>query len=354
MRDKIMVLKKVFSLILTKMKELLKYLALQSKNKISAALKGLGLHAQAKKLIASSRFLMKYAFAKLNKPSCPVCGKRRFKNFLAQPPYWIGYCRECGLGRTMPPRKNKEPRIKHEKISCEENFPERLRPCAPLSDNSFRRGLQTVSEAGLHEGCLLFIGRGFGSFFNLARKTGFTVQGVELFRNSAPCGYELFELNASGEAIGPWPEKNASFDAIMCWNVLEHVEQPTELLRILSKMLVPNGIALLRTPDFSFAGKKFDRGFIDTYLQCVYPLDLPQRRWHFSNASLTRILEAAGFAVIRKFPSQRDEYTPVDNNDRNATMAKMEEINLAREMIFLCRKPPDQSLGTKNEFQGHQ
>jgi hypothetical protein len=272
---------------------------------------------------------------------------------VAQPPYWVGYCRECGLGRTMPPRKNAGQKIKQEKISCEENFSERLQPCPIISDNSFRLGLQAVSAAGLHEGRLLYIGQGFSSFFRLARETSFVVQGVELFRNSAPCGYEMFTLNPSGEAIELWSEKNVHFDGIMCWNVIEHIAQPMEFLRLLSRLLPPNGIVLFRTIDFSFAGKKFGRGIMEHYLQCMYPPDLPQRSWFFSDASFTRILENAGFTVLQRIPSPCDEYTPVNDKNRRSTLTKMEETNLAREMTFLCRKRPDPALGTMREFQGH-
>ena len=352
-RDKIIVLKKVFLLSLTKMKEWARSSAIQGRSWISTALKGSELHAQAKKLIATGRFFTAYAFSKWNPPSCPACGKRRWKHFLAQPPYWVGYCRECGLGRTMPPRKSKGHRIEPEKLSCEENFPERLRSCAPFSDHSFRSGLQAVVEAGLHEGRLLYIGCGFSSFFRLTHKTNFAVQGMELFRNFAPCGYELFKLDAGGEVIGPWPEKNARFDGIMCWNVLEHVAQPMEFLGLLSMMLLPNGIVLIRTPGFSFTGKKSARGSMKRYLQREYPLDLPQRSWLFSNASFARILENAGFAVLQRISCQHDEHAPVAGENGSSPATEMEDIDLAREMIFLCRKRPDPSLGQKHELQGH-
>jgi teichuronic acid biosynthesis glycosyltransferase TuaG len=342
--DSLLVLKKLFSLILMRIKESCKSLVRKSKRNISLALKGLGLQAPVKQIISLSRFFTHYAWAKINPPFCPVCGKRSFKNFLVQPPYWVGYCRECGLGRTMPPRNPKRQRHKHEKIYCEEKFPERLQPHAPFSANSWRRGLQAVAEAGIHGGRLLYTGGGFGDFCKLAQQIGFAVQGVEIFRNFAPSGYEMFELNTSGEPTGPWSEKNAGFAVIACWSVLEHLARPADVLRIFSQLLAPDGILLLRTPDFSFASRKIDPGFLHDYLHRVYPLDLPRHYWHFSDISLTCMLEDLGFTMIRKIPSQVDEYTPDPDDDRSPTFAKMEELGLACEMTLLCRKLPEPQI----------
>ena len=89
------------------------------------------------------------------------------------------------------------------------------------------------------------------------------------------------------------------------------------------------------------------------YLQREYPLYPPQRSWLFSNASFARILENAGFAVLQRISCQHDEHAPVAGENGSSPATEMEDIDLAREMIFLCRKRPDPSLGQKHELQGH-
>jgi len=68
------------------------------------------------------------------------------------------------------------------------------------------------------------------------------------------------------------PAPDASFDAVLCTEVLEHVPRPRQALRELSRLLRPQGILLLTAPFCSlthFAPHHFMTGFSQYYLTQV-------------------------------------------------------------------------------------
>jgi ubiquinone/menaquinone biosynthesis C-methylase UbiE len=97
---------------------------------------------------------------------------------------------------------------------------------------------------------LLDLGAGMGGFAVAAALRGAQVTASEY--NPAYCaivrlraerhGLSLPIFNAAGEAL-PFPE--ASFDTVVAWDVIEHVQSPTEMLAEIARVLRPGGHCLL-------------------------------------------------------------------------------------------------------------
>ena len=97
---------------------------------------------------------------------------------------------------------------------------------------------------------LLDLGAGMGGFAVAAALAGAQVTACEY--NAAYCAIidlraarhnlRLPVSNAAGEAL-PFP--TASFDAVVVWDVLEHVQSPTQMLAEIGRVLRPGGSALL-------------------------------------------------------------------------------------------------------------
>lgn len=106
-------------------------------------------------------------------------------------------------------------------------------------------------EAGSLDGLrLLDLGAGMGGFAVAAALRGAHVVAGEY--NPAYCaiirlraarhGLQLPVCNSAGEHL---PLPDAAFDAVVCWDVLEHVQAPERVLREINRVLRPGGQALV-------------------------------------------------------------------------------------------------------------
>ncbi|MFO7169114.1 MAG: class I SAM-dependent methyltransferase [Chloroflexota bacterium] len=97
---------------------------------------------------------------------------------------------------------------------------------------------------------VLDLGAGMGGFAVAAALRGARVTACEY--NQAYCGIIALRAarhrlripiaNAAGEAL---PLPSASFDAVVCWDVIEHVRDPSQVLAEIGRVLRPGGVALV-------------------------------------------------------------------------------------------------------------
>ena len=80
------------------------------------------------------------------------------------------------------------------------------------------------------------------------------------------------------------------FDVVTFWDVLEHLPNPCAALKEAFRLLRPGGLVLLRLPNFSsYQARRFRQDW--------YALSLPHHLYHFTPATLTRLLEVTGFRM---------------------------------------------------------
>jgi 2-polyprenyl-3-methyl-5-hydroxy-6-metoxy-1,4-benzoquinol methylase len=110
---------------------------------------------------------------------------------------------------------------------------------------------QLEQAAGPLDGMrLLDLGAGMGGFAVAAARRGARVSVCEYNRaycaiirlRAARHGLHFPIANAAGEAL-PLPDR--AFDAVVCWDVIEHVRDPRLVLAELARVLRPGGTALL-------------------------------------------------------------------------------------------------------------
>lgn len=97
---------------------------------------------------------------------------------------------------------------------------------------------------------LLDLGCGMGGFAVAAALAGITVTAVDYHADycaitalrAARYNLDIPVAVAAGEVL---PLPSARFDAVTCWDVLEHVQSPARLLAEIARVLRPGGIVVL-------------------------------------------------------------------------------------------------------------
>jgi len=131
---------------------------------------------------------------------------------------------------------------------------------------------------------LLDIGSGFGFFLEEAKSAGLTAIGIEpsLKLAAATKQKKLAVVNQTFEAYFH-QRSNKKFDYITMINVLEHISDPFNWLRMASSLLNKNGILYLETPNLnSFLYRAEKDGY--TFLTP------PDHRWIFSLTALVNLV----------------------------------------------------------------
>lgn len=139
-------------------------------------------------------------------------------------------------------------------------------------------------------GRLLDVGCGKGKFLATAARRGWEAWGIEPSQRSVSqtaAGARIF-AGSFDDAELP----DGYFDLVTMWHTLEHFHQPLETLVRIRRKLKADGILVVRVPNSDSWDFRWGRGD-------WFQLDLPRHLYHFSPASLSAMLEKAGFRVTR-------------------------------------------------------
>ncbi len=112
----------------------------------------------------------------------------------------------------------------------------------------YEDGLDLVATSGVTSGRLLDVGCSSGLFMEYAGERGFSTQGIEpsQYAVDLALSYDLDVI--SGYFKGSiYPAE--SFDLVTLWDVLEHCEDPTEIIADAFQVLAPGGLLFIQVPN---------------------------------------------------------------------------------------------------------
>lgn len=113
---------------------------------------------------------------------------------------------------------------------------------------SFNKYLSLVENLSHTKGKLFDVGAATGFFMSLAKARGFEVSGVEFSDFAAGKGREKgFDIKTG--TLKTTESANESFDVVTMLDVVEHIPDPEDDLRVVSKMLKKDGLVVINTPD---------------------------------------------------------------------------------------------------------
>jgi 2-polyprenyl-3-methyl-5-hydroxy-6-metoxy-1,4-benzoquinol methylase len=139
---------------------------------------------------------------------------------------------------------------------------------------------------------LLDIGSGTGYFLKAAKERGYSVSGIEKDSKARNFAIDNFGLDVKGEDF-LWNINSNSFDVVTLWHVLEHMQNLNEVVDKLFKILSKDGTLILALPNHN----SYDAGIYKEYWAAY---DVPRHLWHFTPATVEKLLNKHQFKIIKQ------------------------------------------------------
>jgi len=211
--------------------------------------------------------------------------------------FHIVECLRCGLLRLSPPPSPQE---------FDAYYPKRYwfdpaENAASRMEERYRRLVlrdhllfvaRALAEAG-ETGPVLDVGCGGGLFLGMLRERGYKVLGLDVSEKAAGLAWQRQHVPAITGELAAAPVAPASCAAVTMFHVLEHVARPQAYLAEAYTLLAPKGRLIVQVPNaaswqFAVLGRRWNG------------VDAPRHLHLFRAADMERMIEAAGFEVVRR------------------------------------------------------
>lgn len=243
---------------------------------------------------------------------CPVCGGANIKPVLSardftvsQQAFSIWECADCTLRFTqdVPDQESIGPFYQSETYISHSDTKKGIVNSAYHLVRRF-----TLNEkvklirrvTGKRSGRILDIGAGTGAFLDQLNKAGWKVTGLEPDAGARSVATEKYGLHLK-EPASLFSLEAGAYDAITMWHVLEHVHDLHQYIERIRELLAPGGALILGLPNY-----QSEDAFI--YAENWAAYDVPRHLYHFSPASVKKLLSLHGMSVKSLLPMWFDSF----------------------------------------------
>ncbi len=232
--------------------------------------------------------------ARISNHSCPICGGQEVSTLFSAPDrfhlrrdlYSLVRCSSCGCSWTGNPPLPEE--MAHH---YDADYYRIVGAAGESSDGKRWRRESEVILRYKQGGSLLDIGCSSGGFLRTLKNAQWTLYGVEVDESMADrarsmAGAEVFAGDAE---CAPFADN--SFDVITSFDVLEHIYDPSRLLKRVMAWLRPGGIYYAVVPNIQSWEARIFKGY-------WYGLEFPRHIFHFSPDALRNVMARAGLEEV--------------------------------------------------------
>jgi len=232
---------------------------------------------------------------------CNLCGSQDYREIFIKSNYILVQCNQCRL--IFVENVPTEDSIK-QLYTFESGYHREFTQNMALIQNHYKMNTDyyAIMQKYKKSGALLDIGCSTGFFIEIAKKNGWVVKGIEISPDSAKIAQGIHKGDVYEGMLqdGLYPE--VTFDAITLWDVLEHVQDPKQLLGMIYKLLKKDGMVFIRTPNIDGLFPTFSFYF-SKYLNYWPHPEPPYHLFQFSQSTLRNYLNISGFEIV-DFTSQ--------------------------------------------------
>lgn len=210
---------------------------------------------------------------------CKACGGKQYEYGVVGS-YKIYKCGSCGLGETEDKSLPDYTDYHRDSTYLKESAQFR---------NIFVKRWQIVNKF-VSSGKILEIGSSVGTLLSIFKDSGWQVLGIEPSARAAKEAVKR-EIPTKVETFEKIDLKEGEYDVTVFNHVLEHVDNPKQVLEKAFKVLKRGGIVLVDVPNFGGIRSKLEK----TNWGYLYP---NEHKWHFTKESLSRLMLQSGFEII--------------------------------------------------------
>lgn len=241
---------------------------------------------------------------------CYLCGRKDGAVVVDEPPFRVMKCAGCSLAYVTPRVTDDHLHL----IYQTEYFKSSNAADFGYSDytrdrrgyeKTFRKKAELVQKHKLGK-TMLEVGSAAGFFLRAMEDLGWQTMGVE--PSSYVVDFARRELGLTEIHCGllrEAPVKESFYDVVAMWDVIEHVPDPIEELKLVRKLIKPDGRLFLQTQDIEtrFArllGAKWQHF---KHLEHIH---------HFAPQTIKVILDRAGFEIVELTHSGAGKYISIE------------------------------------------
>jgi len=240
----------------------------------------------------------------MNDICCPYCSSNRCKKEYDLTwkderfaNYQVVHCKQCDVGFVLPLPTPDELDELYNSMAYQADDRSTI-DYSSASEEEINARIRTDSHfVGKYHphvpasGHVLDIGAGWGTLLKSFANQGYQTTGLELSIPTSEFARNKLGLDIHSipiERINELPDQ--TYDLITMRHVLEHFYEPATVLASLRKTMDDQSKLIIEVPDYgSYDRKKYGES---------WPAFGPYHLWYFSQTSLQRLLDDAGFEVL--------------------------------------------------------
>jgi SAM-dependent methyltransferase len=296
-----------------------------------------------------------YNPADLEEAECPTCGTAAGSRFVFQRTDGLGIrlCDGCGLMFVSPrltPHKLAE--IYESEDFCDTSVLDNFNyeqwkqqtgyVIHALSSYKVKGALlDLVANYVPAGGRLLDVGSGFGLTVYEANRRGFQAEGIDISQRLANLAREKLGVTVHCGRIEETGLEQDGYDAVIFWDVLEHVHNPLEILAKIRRIIRPRGYLFGQVPNWRGLTNRY-KTFLNRHglaQKQFKHFGIPHHVFNFDECSLRGMLGKCGFEVVYCRSWSKLKYrvnpSPVSRWFHEA----LERRNLTDYLAFVAQKP---------------
>ncbi len=221
---------------------------------------------------------------------CDVCSNsilESFETLYVKPEYSVLKCNNCSFA--FIPQYQRQ-NIVYENYRDQEVLAEVRKGNNWLKYKRHKLRINFIRKF-IKSGSLFDIGTGWGHFLHTAHKCGYDASGIEISELMHHYAVNDLSLNVKLGDLFKEELPQETFDVVTMWDVLEHLDNPSQALEKANSLLKPGAYIFLQVPQIdSFIAKRQKQNWSMMSLEHLN---------YFSKDTMRLILENNGFELIK-------------------------------------------------------
>lgn len=231
---------------------------------------------------------------------CPSCGRLEAHELADEFGLGVKRCLHCDLVYVSPRLRENQGHYHGTLESITRKYGAVLRGEKPHNrDPNYRQELEVLARFR-PSGKLLDVGTHCGFFLRMARGMGWELHGVEP-SPAAELARQHFGLEVHRGTLEALAFPADSFDVVTLIDVIEHLERPLGLLAEVRRILKPDGIVFVKTPNAVYNLFKLRLFRRALRLERMEIFDAKEHVVQYTRETLARTLAAARLEVVHAF-----------------------------------------------------